>query len=125
MGVEDAGDLLGSQDGDGERLPLGWGNVFVEPATLVNADVEEAERGADHLEVRWALFAIAQVEEKLTNLFRTEQFGRLAIVLNESPDDLLPIHQYLRDGPAADRIRECGVSLTVSPRNRHPRRRLP
>ena len=77
--------------GSGFRLVGGMSSS--EPATLVNADVEEARRGADHLQGRWASFAIAQVEEKLTNLLRTEQFGRLAIVLNESPDDLHPIHQ--------------------------------
>ena len=74
--IEDAGDLLGGHDGDGKGPFFGGGDLLVEPAAFEHSDVEEAERGAVHLErIEGPFLNVAQVEEILPDIFGSEQFG--------------------------------------------------
>ena len=87
--VEHAGDLLGGHDGDGERPFLGGGDLLVEPAAFEHPDVEEAQRGAVHLErIEGSFLNVAQVEKILPDIFGTEQCGGFVEVPGESPDGL-------------------------------------
>ena len=85
--IEDAGDLLGGHDGDGKGPFFGGGDLLVEPAAFEHSDVEEAERGAVHLErIEGPFLNVAQVEEILPDIFGSEQFGGLVEVPGKSPD---------------------------------------